>query len=48
MNAKITLVNEVGKSYYSGMLPGTVSRKFTNKFVVDENFDGNLFFRVVY
>ena len=27
LNAKITLVNEAPKSYYSGMVPGSVSSK---------------------
>lgn len=28
LNAQVTLVNESPKSYYSGMLPGTVASKF--------------------
>jgi len=31
LNAKITLVNEAPKSYYSGMLPGTVSKLYTDE-----------------
>jgi selenide,water dikinase len=31
--AKITLINEAPKSYYSGMLPGAVSRTFLLKYI---------------